>query len=237
MIDVLSYLDERKDEFHRHLRVARMLESRVDESLDEGGDPIEVRHVNTVKSGLLIHLYNIVEAITTRTLETVGRTIVEERPALWKEQVLNEWIRSEIWNGEERIGDGAVKRLTDLGFTLASGECPPEFSIKGEPGSWNDKSIKKVASRLGCDLVLSDQVRRGAYEPSYRNETTALGYLANRRNAIAHGASTFEEGAYDLTLHEIEDLANKILPYLEEVSNSYREYLEQKRYLENEEVA
>jgi len=237
MIDVLSYLEERREEFLRHLKVARMLESRIDESFDEGGDPIEVRHVNTVKSGLLIHLYNIVEAITTRTLETAGRTIVGERPALWKKQVLNEWIRSEIWNGEERIGDGALKRLTDFGLTLASGECPPKFSIKGEPGSWNDKSIKKVATRLGCDLILSAQVSRGAYEPTYRNETTALEYLANRRNSIAHGSSTFEEGAYDLTLHEIDELANKILPYLKEVSISYREYLKNKRYLKHGEVA
>jgi hypothetical protein len=236
MIDILSYLEERREEFERHLKIARMLESRVDESLDEGGDQIEVRHVNTVKSGLLIHLYNIVEAITTRTLETVGRTIVTERPALWKEKVLNEWIRAEIWSGEERIGDGAVKRLTELGVTLASGNCPPEFAIKGEPGSWNDQSIKKVAQRLGCELVLSSEVRRGAYEPSYRNETTALTYLANRRNSIAHGASTFEEGAYDLTLNEIDQLANKVLPYLEEVANSYRDYLENKRYLVGEEV-
>jgi hypothetical protein len=80
-------------------------------------------------------------------------------------------------------------------------------------------------------------VSRGAYEPTYRNETTALEYLANRRNSIAHGSSTFEEGAYDLTLHEIDELANKILPYLKEVSISYREYLKNKRYLKHGEVA
>lgn len=234
MIDVLSNLDERQEEFQRHLRIAQLLEARIDESLDEGGDPIEVRHINTLKSGLLIHLYNIVEAITTRTLKIVGQVIVEDRPALWKAKVLNEWIRSEIWSGEERIGDGALKRLTELGLTLASGECPPEFSIKGEPGSWNDKSIKKVASRLDCELTLSNEVRRRAYETAYRNDTTALGYLAKRRNAIAHGSSTFEEGAYDLTLHEIDELANRILPYLREVSISYRDYLENKRYLEEE---
>lgn len=236
MNDVLSYLEERREEFQRHLKIAKMLESRVNETLDDGGEPIEVRHVNTVKSGLLIHLYNIVEAITTRTLETVGRTVVIEKPAFWKEHVLNEWIRAEVWNGEERIGDGALKRLTELGATLAAGNSPPGFTIKGEPGSWNDKSIKKVANRLGCDLNLSAEVSRGAYEPSYRNETTALTYLAQRRNAIAHGASTFEEGAYDLTLDEIDKLANRVLPYLKEVSHSYHAYLENKSYLLEEEV-
>ena len=236
MNEVLSYLEERREEFNRHLKIARMLESRVDESLDEGDEPIEIRHVNTLKSGLLIHLYNIVEAITTRTLETVGQTIVADRPANWKEKVLNEWVRAEIWSGEDRIGDGALKRLTELGATLASGNCPPGFSIKGEPGSWNDKSIKKVASRLECEIFLSGEVRRGAYEPYYRNDTTALTYLANRRNAIAHGAITFEEGAYDLTLNEIDQLANRILPYLKEVSISYQNYLENKLYLANEDV-
>jgi hypothetical protein len=55
-------------------------------------------------------------------------------------------------------------------------------------------------------------------------------------NAIAHGAITFEEGAYDLTLNEIDQLANRILPYLKEVSISYQNYLENKLYLANEEV-
>ena len=231
MIEVLSYLDERVDEFHSHLSVARMLEQRVDGEIVDGNIRVEVRHVNTVKSGLLIHLYNIVEAVMSRALQEVGQTVVAERPSLWSESLLSEWIRAEIWSGDERLGEQAMKRLTDVSSNLVSGGLIPAFTIKGEPGSWNDEAIKKVAERLGCDLSLSGEVRRGAYERSYRNDTTALKYLASRRNAIAHGASTFEEGANDLSIDELEKLSERILPYLKAVTESYQNFLNNKKYL------
>lgn len=234
MNDVLAYLDEREEEFERHLTIARMLQARVDDV--EGDGQVEVRHVNTIKSGLLIHLYNIVEAITTRTLETVGRAVVAERPRRWTEAVLKEWVRAEIWGGDERLGEGAVRRLAEVSGTLASGNSPTAVVVKGEPGSWNDRSIKKVAERLGCTLDLDPEVSRAAYERVYRDETTALTYLSNRRNSIAHGESTFEDGANDITLNELAVIGSRVLPYLRAVAECYREFLASKSFLATEVV-
>ena len=231
MNEVLSYLNERVKEFHSHLSIARMLELRIDEGIVDGNIRVEVRHVNTVKSGLLIHLYNIVEAVTSRTLQEVGEAVVTEKPNLWTENLLSEWVRSEVWNGEDRIGDQAMKRLTQVSSNLASGELLQAFLIKGEPGSWNDDAIKKVAVRLGCSLSLSPEVSHAAYERKYRNDTTALKYLADKRNAIAHGSSTFEEGANDLSIKELEELSDRILPYLKAVTESYQNFLVNKKYL------
>ena len=231
MIEVLSYLSEREEEFTQHLSMARMLETHVDEMVDEGDIRVEVRHINTIKSGLLIHLYNIVEAITTRTLTTVGQTVVNDKLGRWTQHVLREWVRAKIWGGEERIGDRVLKRLMDVSGMLVSGGSPSAFVVKGEPGSWDDKAIGKVARRLGCELTLSPDVRQAAYELAYRDETTALRYLASRRNAIAHGACTFENGANDLTLGDLEELARRVLPFLRAVSESYQAFLDNKRYL------
>jgi len=231
MNEVLSYLNERVDEFNSHLSIARMLELRIDEDIVEGNIRVEVRHVNTVKSGLLIHLYNIVEAVTSRTLKEVGEAVVTEKPNLWTEKLLSEWVRSAVWNGEDRIGNQAMKHLTLVSRNLASGELLQAFPIKGVPGSWDDGAIKKVAERLGCSLFLSQEVSSAAYQRKYRNETTALKYLASKRNAIAHGASTFEEGANDLSIDELEELSDRILPYLKAVTESYQNFLANKKYL------
>ena len=141
------------------------------------------------------------------------------------------WVRSAIWDGTDRLGEGAVIRLVSVSSVLASGESPTAFKIKGEPGSWDDEAIKKVAERLGCRLVLSSAIRRAAYERVYRDEMTAMKYLASRRNAIAHGVTTFEEGAHDHTLDEIARLAGRILPYLKAVTQSYEAFLSAKVYL------
>jgi hypothetical protein len=237
MREVLDYFDERRSEFDRHLFVARLLEARVNDAVGEDDAQIEIRHVNTLKSGLLIHLYNIVEAVTTRTMEMVGQTVVTEKPKLWTEVVLKEWVRAAIWDGEDRLGDSAVTRLAGISSVLASGEAPSAFKIKGEPGSWDDEAITKVAKRLGCRLVLSRAIKRAAFEPAYLNEMTAMKYLASRRNAIAHGATTFEEGARDHTLDEIAELAGKVLPFLKAVAESYETFLNEKNYLAPQEVA
>jgi MAE_28990/MAE_18760-like HEPN len=229
--EVLDYFEERESEFGRHLSVARLLEARVNDVVGDEEAQVEVRHINTLKSGLLIHLYNIVEAVTTRTMKVVGETVVTEKPKLWTEAVLKEWVRAAIWSGEERLGDGAVTRLARISGVLASGEAPDAFMVKGEPGSWDDVAIKKVAQRLGCQLVLSDAIKEAAFKPAYLNEMTAMKYLASRRNAIAHGAATFEEGARDHTLDEIAELANRVLPFLRAVAESYEAFLGAKSYL------
>lgn len=231
MREVLDYLQERATEFDRHLFVARLLEERVNDAAGGETAQVEIRHVNTLKSGLMIHLYNIVEAVSVRTMAVVGQTVVTEKPRFWTEDVLKEWIRAAIWDGTERLGDGAVNRLVQISTVLASGEAPSVFKIKGQPGSWNDEAIKKVAERLGCRLVLNDDIKRAAYEKSYLNETTAMEYLAIRRNAIAHGETTFEEGARELTLDEIATLARRVLPYLQAVSESYQAFLNNKVFL------
>lgn len=237
MRDVLTYLDERQEEFTSHLAIARMLEARVDEDRKESDLQVEVRHINTIKSGLLIHLYNIVEAVMTRTLQTVGRTVVTKRPAFWTEAVLKEWVRAAVWSGEERIGDGAFNRLAGVSRTLVSGLAPTEFVVKGEPGSWTDEAITKVAERLGCQLVFTPEIKRAAFEKVYRDDTTATKFLAGRRNAIAHGATTFEEGARDMTLDNLEQLAGRVLPFLKAVTECYQTYLDSEAYVQVEGAA
>jgi hypothetical protein len=237
MRDVLTYLDERREEFASHLTIARMLEARIDEGTSGSDFRVEVRHINTIKSGLLVHLYNIVEAVTTRTLESVGRAVVTKRPALWTEEVLKEWVRSAVWGGEERIGDGAINRLTNVSRALVSGLAPAEFIVKGEPGSWDDKAIKKVAGRLRCELRFTPEIEQAAFEKKYLNDKTAMQFLAKKRNDIAHGSTTFEEGARDMTLSNLEELAGRVLPFLKAVTECYQAYLDNEAYLQAEEAA
>lgn len=237
MREVLEYFTERESEFKRHMFIARLLEARVDDAVRDDEAQVEVRHVNTLKSGLLIHLYNIVEAVTTRTMQVVGQIVVTEKPKLWTDAVLKEWVRAAIWDGKERLGEGVVTRLAKISGVLASGDALEAFKIKDDSGSLDDAAIKNLANRLGCQLVLSRAIKKAAFEPAYLNETTAMKYLVNRRNAIAHGATTFEDGARDQTLDEIEELARRILPFLKAVAESYDVFLNSKDYLAPQEIA
>ena len=233
---ILNYLEERRLEFKRHFLVAKMLESRLDEALMDDLH-IEVRHINTVKSGLLVHLYNIVEAVATRILKRVGEEAATELPNLWTEEVRTEWLRAKLGNIEQKSSDKALKHITELSGILVSGEPVESFTVKSMPGNWDNKDFEKVAQRLGCELDIPPEIKRKAYEPVYRNNQSAFKYLARRRNDLAHGNSTFEEGAHDLTLNDVEALADRVLPYLIEVTRSYEIFLENKGFLKNGEDA
>ena len=160
-------------------------------------------------------------------MQVVGKTIAAESPSGWTKAVLAEWVRAEVWN---RSFDLLVQACS----TMASGSRIEAFEVKGASGNWNDDAINEVAKRLGCRLTLSAKVRKATYARDYKDESTALAYLARRRNAIAHGESTFENGSDDLTLDELECLANRVLPFLRAVSESYEVFLENRLYLKEE---
>jgi len=159
--------------------------------------------------------------------------IAKESPTSWTNEVLHEWVRAEFWHTEKNA-DKAITHLTELSAQLISGDKAKNFNIKSVAGSWDDRSIKKIAARLGCQLCFTDQVKKGINEMIYRDDKNALQYLSARRNAIAHGTSTFEEGAIDMTLLEVHDLSNRVLPFLAEVTNSYKLYLDGKGYIKTE---
>jgi hypothetical protein len=59
-----------------------------------------------------------------------------------------------------------------------------------------------------------------------------LEFLADRRNAIAHGRRSFEDGASDLTLEDIGDLADVTLDYLELAVGAFQSYLDGQHFRE-----
>jgi hypothetical protein len=65
--------------------------------------------------------------------------------------------------------------------------------------------------------------------PKYR-DMTPLEFLADRRNAIAHGRRTFENGASDLTLVAIAELASVTLDYLALAVTAFENYIVQKQF-------
>jgi hypothetical protein len=56
-------------------------------------------------------------------------------------------------------------------------------------------------------------------------------FLADRRNAIAHGRSSFEDGARDLTLSNIRDLADVTFDYLVPVVRAFQAYIDNDHYM------
>jgi len=233
MTTLRATLHERKDEFLIHFTLAQSMDKNLFE-----GDPVligetilTVRHLLTIKSGLIIHLYNIVEAIMTRTIEEVGLAVREVPPTEWSNDTLKEWLRLYAAIGIEGNENSRLEVVHKAALKLLAKDSIRELKFKKPSGTWSDKVIHRFSQRMNVNFNLtSDIARKIAPSAKYRDKTP-LEFLADRRNAIAHGRCTFEGGAVDLTLQDIRELADVTVEYMEHAVDSFQNFLDDKKYM------
>lgn len=232
MSELRTNLEDRREEFDVHFTLAKALEDRVVLNSTLGTVSLSVRHINTLKSGLIIHLYNIEEAIMTKALSLLGIALGSSDPRKWTEHSLKEWLRETIVSRTTEGGeDGRLTTVFRKSNSLLTETTLGPQKLKKPPGTWDDKVIAKFIERanISCPIP-SEMWQRIAATPEY-GDNTPLQFLANRRNAIAHGRRSFEDGASDLQLSNIRKLADTTLDYLSHVIDAFQEHLEHDKYL------
>ena len=233
MTVLLTMLRERAEEFDTHHALAVSLEDKIfgGENVSIGGTRLSVRHLLTMKSGLIVHLYNILESIMSQATKVVGSAVGTVPPRTWSESARREWLRE---YGVARVEGGADARLKQIeSFSinlLTDGPLGPQ-AIRKPSGSWNDKSIRLFAERLGVHLQIEAHLYRKLAKKDYLGEKSPLVFLADRRNDLAHGQRTFEDGGKDLTLAQIREIADVALEFMELVATSFQAYVDQKHFV------
>ncbi|GAA4776454.1 MAE_28990/MAE_18760 family HEPN-like nuclease [Novosphingobium ginsenosidimutans] len=219
-------LSDRREEFDAHFALAEALQDRMMLDSTLGPVSLSVRHINTIKSGLLVHLYNIVEAIMSEALSAVGSALGSSDPRQWTEHSLREWLREAIvartTDGNE---DGRLATVFQMSTLLLTPSISGPQALKKPSGTWDDKAIAKCIERLNVSFWMpADIWTRIASDPGY-GDKTPLQFLALRRNAIAHGRRSFEDGASDQSLPAIRKLADVVLDYMEYVAKAFEEHV------------
>lgn len=234
MTTLRTALETRREEFDAHFGLAQALEERmlleVDASL--GTVNLSARHINTVKSGLIVHLYNIEEAMMSQVLQHLGNALGSVDPRRWTEYSLREWLRetivSRIAEGSE---DGRLTTVYETSTLLLTRPALGPQKLKKPSGSWDDKGIAKFAKRMNVIFNMPpDMWQRIAATPEY-GDKTPLQFLARRRNAIAHGRRSFEDGASDLRLSDIRKLADVTLDYMGYAADAFHAHIENDAHL------
>jgi hypothetical protein len=234
MTALRTSLDARREEFDAHFALAKALEDRMVLGANPSLGDINLSsiHINTIKSGLLIHLYNIEEAIMSQALEFLGAALGSSEPRQWTEHSLREWLResvvSRVAEGNE---DGRLDTVFRSSNQLLTVQVLGPQKLKKPSGTWDDKVIATFIKRMCMAFWMPPEMwQRIAAAPSY-GDKTPLQFLANRRNAIAHGRRSFEEGASELRLRDIRDLADVVLDYMGYVTDCFQEHVDRSAHL------
>lgn len=233
MTELLTDLQERKEQFDVHLALAHALEQRMlaAEDASIGSLQLSARHLMTVKSGLIIHLYNVVEATMSGSVKLVGRAVGTVPPRQWAENALREWLREHAVSRVDGAEDKRLETVHKVSRFLLSDEPLGPQDLKKPSGTWTDKHVVMFAKRIGVELVLPQTLKRQMAKRTEFGDKTPLEFLADRRNALAHGRRTFEDGAHDLTLQQIAEIAGVSVRYLEVAVRSFQQYVDSNSFL------
>lgn len=232
MTTLRADLEVRREEFDAHFSLAEALEDRMMLDASLGNVNLSARHINTIKSGLIVHLYNIEEAIMSQALHFLGSALGAVDPRRWNEHSMREWLRETIvsrtMDGNE---DGRLATVYQSSSLLLTQSILGPQKLKKPSGTWDDKLIAKFIERMNVGVAMpADMWRRIAASPEY-GDKTPLQFLADRRNAIAHGRRSFEDGASDLGLGAIRKLADVTLDYMSYTADAFQAHIDNEAFL------
>jgi len=225
-------LSGRADEIESHLSlIEELTEAAIARQGIANLRRVEMEHVDVLKSGFLVHLYNVVEAVMTKILEEVAADVIRYPPARWSSPVRTEWVRTRA--GVERgiESDQRLKRTVKIVDEAIAGAVNVAFRVRYE-GNWSDSEITKVSERLGCPLQVAPDVERRACDERFQDDLAPMKYIRHKRNSLAHGNETFREGARQLGSRDLQRLRRAVVEYMESVSASFTGYLDGKSFLQ-----
>ena len=233
MSELANSLSERQEEFTTHLSLAFALEFQILSGESSIGETtLSARHLLTMKSGLLVHLYNIVESTMTKSMRMIGQAIGETSPNEWTTDALREWLRKNAPVNVEGSDETRLEIIHKASTILMTGEPLGRQELKKPSGTWTDKKIITFARRLGCEFTLSPEMHMKMSQSPEWGDQSPLQFLADRRNAIAHGRRSFEQGANDMTLQKIKQLSSVVLEYLEKAIEAFETYVDTEAFRE-----
>jgi hypothetical protein len=227
-------LEIRREEFDAHFSLAKALEDRMILELDAplGAIKLSTRHINTIKSGLIVHIYNIEEAIMTQALKHLGVALGASDPRKWTESSMREWLRESVVSRiAESNEDSRLETVYQTSNSLLTLSHLGPQALKKPSGTWDDKNIATFSKRMNVKFNMPPEMwQRISATPKY-GEKTPLQFLAIRRNAIAHGTRSFEDGASDLSLSDIRQLADVTIDYMGHAADAFHDHVENQAHL------
>lgn len=231
-------LEDRINGFTEHAALASEMENSLldsDESFSIGSLTLQARHVSTIKSGLIVHCYNIEEAIMSRIGDRLGEAIASSEPLRWTDDTLGSWLRGRIKNLNEVKEEGRIKTTTRLSREVLGQIERAPLRPKKPSGTWDDELIFEYAKRLGVHIVLPAALHRKLGVAKADLGRTQLRYIADERNALAHGEKTFEEAARSRQVTFLSETAEVVFEFLKFTIAAFETHIDQSRYLVVEE--
>ena len=186
--------------------------------------------VDILKSGFIIHLYNVIEAVMSSIIDEVAECAVRYPPNKWSEQVRIEWLRHRTGVEANLTPHTRLKRTRAVVNEAIQRVVNVDFSIVAKH-NWSDQEITRLSTRLGCNLKIPAKCFHESCERKFQDNLTVMKYVRHKRNKLTHGNETFTLGAKEVSVRDLGILKQLVLEYMTSVSQSYALFLKNGEFL------
>lgn len=231
MRDFTRILVEREAEVSAHLSLVARLEAAATGRSTGLTPPIETEPVNILKSGYIVHLYNVVEAVMTKIIEEVAIAAKAHPPKNWSDGLIREWSRGRV----NMKRDIEIHKMEDRVFNLlietADREPVSRVPIGKESGNWTNEEISKLAEKLGCSLAIPAGIDEAACTLPFSDGMAPMKFLRHKRNMLAHGNESFADSVSSFSTARLTELKEPAFDYMKAVATSFDQYLDDEGFL------
>ena len=225
-------LRERIVELDTHLTFIAALEaSAVGRGTGAHTAPVDSEPVNILKSGFLVHLYNVVEAVMEKVLEEVAVAAKVHTPREWCDGLIREWALGRVNLSRDLSVHDAETRFVGLVQEAIDRMAMTQLSIRRRSGNWSHDEVAQLAGSLTCPLTVAEPVRVAACVSVFEDGMPPMKYLRHKRNRLAHGNESFLSGARHMPATRLAELRDPVVAYMLDVVASFDLYIDRKGFL------
>lgn len=180
----------------------------------------------TLKSGLVLLLYNLVEATVSKCLDSIHETISGEGINYFEmsDELQKLWLKYhyDIFSETGLNNDKNVVQLKTMIEILSANKI---ISIS------RDES-KKLSESLYSGNLDAREIRKIAkkYGVTFEKECAEVRFVEQMRNKLAHGEVSFEEGCRDNSIQYMRIVKNETIEFTSKFIDAIEEFIQDKKY-------
>lgn len=231
---ITQVFEERLQEIDAYLDLLDALERQVQQGPPRiGGAPITSQQQKILYSSVYLQLYNLVEATATWCVEAVAGASAsgQWKPGDLIEKLRSEWVRTVARTHTDLNAQNRFATTFEFCDRLIKASPITTWTVEtGGGGNWDDMVLEDIADRLGFDLRLTEQARKGV-KRIVRDDKGTLVLVRFLRNRLAHGSISFAECGEGVTVSELREMKDRAAVYLREVVKAFRGFIDEHMYV------
>lgn len=221
---------DRVDEINRYFQLLENITEKDAQLIfpneDDRRENLNIRLGLTLKSGLVLLLYNLVESTISKCLGAIHQSLTDENLSYFEmsDDLQKIWLKYhyELLNDNGNNNDRSVSQLQTMVEILSTNktialslEDSKKLSESLYSGNLDAKEIRKIAKKYGVSFDLtSEEVR----------------FVEQMRNKLAHGEVSFEEGCQDKPIQYMQKVKDESINFIGAFISAVENFITERKY-------